>query len=256
MVKIYRQYSRVYQLPNGHFILATRKVEGGRLSPKGGATTVRIQVASATLAEGVAYCHPSDSFNKVYGYCLAFVRAYDKLVETSNTGLEGDADSMAITDIRSRAIAFLEKDYNTAVAVVRGLPTTNGADYGNSDLGPVVRWLKKVGLNQAPYNEAAMFRCIVGEVLEVMGVENHDEVGKQLWELARTSQKQAIDKSTAAGELADIIVFAVDMICRLGCVPNRTLDKVVRKINSRQGRFDPATGKWLKQEVLIPIKEV
>lgn len=115
-----------------------------------------------------------------------------------------------------------------------------------NNLKPISDWLKKVNLTEATYSEEAMFRCMVGEVLEAMGVLRPEGITYILWDVVKNHAQMPIQPYRIAEELADLIVFVCDFITRLGYDPTLVLDEVTLKINSRSGRYDPALGKWVK----------
>ena len=62
----------------------------------------------------------------------------------------------------------------------------------------------------------------------------------------------AVNEYEQVDALADVIVFSVGAIYKMGYDPEAVLRETAREINSREGEIDPVTGKWEKNRLQDP----
>ncbi|TXI88397.1 MAG: hypothetical protein E6Q36_05720 [Chryseobacterium sp.] len=99
----------------------------------------------------------------------------------------------------------------------------------------IAQWQKERQLDKMTVHPAIVYKQITDEILEAFGLQSI--FGAKISD---------VTPAETASELADIIVYVVGYIMQLGFDPNCIVEEVVKKIESRQGHYDPAQNKWIK----------
>lgn len=109
----------------------------------------------------------------------------------------------------------------------------------------IKQWQMDRQLNKKPINLWTVFQQVNGEVCEAFGLDGVDTEAMYNTLLGATPRE--VSAGDTASELADIIVFVVGYIMQLGYDPTCILTEVVKKIESREGSYDPILNKWIKK---------
>ena len=111
----------------------------------------------------------------------------------------------------------------------------------------ITKWQEERGLASQPYNPRTEIKNIAEELLEAIGCKD-DDITKWITEeiMMHENIVEPPNEEEKVDAYADIIVFCIGAILKLGYEPNLVLKEVVKEINSRGGSIGP-DGKWLKE---------
>ena len=108
-------------------------------------------------------------------------------------------------------------------------------------------WNFERGLASQPYNDMTEVKNITEELLEAIGCKD-DDITKWITEEIMMHEN-IVEPPTVEDKIdayADIIVFCIGAILKLGYEPNLVLKEVIKEINSRGGSMG-IDGKWIKE---------
>lgn len=112
----------------------------------------------------------------------------------------------------------------------------------------IIQWNKERGLLDKPYNHKNEVSFILEEVLESYGLDvDREHLVNSIGDIAETSSN-----TEKVDAFADIIVFSIGAITKLGYDPEKVMEEVYKEINSRTGKL--IDGKFVKDKDAITYK--
>lgn len=104
----------------------------------------------------------------------------------------------------------------------------------------IVDWANERCILSQPFNHEKEVSFIVEELLESTGVHDSKSSREEAEKIAKNIIKN-IDKEVNPEKIvdafADIIVFSIGTIAKLGYNPSKVMDEVHKEINSRTGKI-------------------
>ena len=111
----------------------------------------------------------------------------------------------------------------------------------------ITRWQEKRNLASQQYNPRTEVKNIVEELLEAIGCKD-DDITKWITNeiMVHENIAEPPTEEEKVDSYADIIVFCIGAILKLGYEPNLVLKETIKEINSRGGSMGQ-DGKWQKE---------
>jgi hypothetical protein len=128
-----------------------------------------------------------------------------------------------------------------------------GANTADADLfDRVVEWNHARGLLNRGFDQEREFSFIAEEMLESTGAYDSESGRARAKEIAAdimTNVQGEVSKELIMDSFADIIVYAIGAIAKLGYNPSQVMEEVYLEINSRTGTL--VDGKFVKDPEAI-----
>ncbi len=117
-----------------------------------------------------------------------------------------------------------------------------------------IEWNKKNGTAELPFNYKKEMSFVLEELLESTG--NYDSFTAREKALAMAEEiagdATKVNEEGVIDAWADIIVFAIGAMIKLGYDPEKVLDEVCRQINTRTGSV--VNGKFVRDPDINPYE--
>jgi predicted HAD superfamily Cof-like phosphohydrolase len=114
-------------------------------------------------------------------------------------------------------------------------------------LEKIVQWNRERGLIQRGFNHQKETSFIIEELIESTGRKNSEEARDEAEALAsQITQGSNPSDEALVDAFADIMVYSIGAIAKLGYNPDMVMDEVYEEINSRTGTL--IDGKFVKDK--------